>query len=119
VSFGRANPGIETGVEVSHLEKPDFVIAGLDPAIHTASPSKRWLNMNHRVKPGGDEKKSLEYRDQIASLATPRPSRPITLNETPRDKRPAVDRHEKDRLTGNDPTAGTRPSLFVPRGRSR
>ena len=40
------------------------VIAGLDPAIHTASAKStcaccltRHLSMDHRVKPGGDEKK--------------------------------------------------------------
>jgi hypothetical protein len=33
----------------------NFVIAGLDPAIHAASPRVRRLSMDHRVKPGGDE----------------------------------------------------------------
>jgi hypothetical protein len=32
-----------------------FVIAGLDPAIHAASPHVKRVSMDRRVKPGGDE----------------------------------------------------------------
>jgi hypothetical protein len=32
----------------------DFVIAGLDPAIHATMPHAQRLKMDHRVKPGGD-----------------------------------------------------------------
>jgi hypothetical protein len=46
-----------------------FVIAGLDPAIHTAKRLKQnseWLaqrhvSMDHRVKPGGDEGYCLSF----------------------------------------------------------
>jgi hypothetical protein len=43
---------------VSHNKSdkiPAFVIAGLDPAIHAASPLARRVSMDHRVKPGGDD----------------------------------------------------------------
>jgi hypothetical protein len=33
-----------------------FVIAGLDPAIHVASLRTQRVSMDHRVKPGGDDK---------------------------------------------------------------
>jgi hypothetical protein len=40
-----------------------LVIAGLDPAIHAASPVVRRVSMDHRVKPGGDD-----LRDRLPRL---------------------------------------------------
>jgi hypothetical protein len=74
--FGRQNSGAKCVAGTTF----HAVIAGLDPAIHTelrlALPSpflSLHFSMDHRVKPGGDERKKERRRNSAPSREAPSP----------------------------------------------